>query len=207
LTRAPAFVFGKRCFFGYVVHPSGDVWWFANPPQRAEPDPAELAAVPADAWRARLRELFRDDDAPALAALDHTETITTGWVTYDMPSVPTWHRGRMVLLGDAAHAVSPSAGQGASLAIEDAVVLGRCLRDLPEPASAFRAFESMRRPRVERVVAQGRRNGAGKSAGPLGRLLRDATMPMAMKVMFRGGRDPFRWIWDHRVDWDESVAA
>jgi 2-polyprenyl-6-methoxyphenol hydroxylase-like FAD-dependent oxidoreductase len=200
-------VFGKRCFFGYVVHPDGDVWWFANPPRREDPDPAELAAVPADEWRGQLREMFRDDDVPALAAIDHTERISTGWVTYDMPSVPTWHRGRMVLLGDAAHAVSPSAGQGASMAIEDAVVLARCLRDLPDPAAAFQAFEATRRPRVERIVAQGRRNGSGKTAGPVARVFRDAMMPVAMSTMFRGGRDPFRWIWDHRIDWDEKATA
>lgn len=200
-------VFGKRCFFGYVVHPDGTIWWFANPPRREEPEPAELAVVPADDWRAQLRELFRDDDVPALAAIDHTERISMGWVTYDMPSVPAWHRGPMVLLGDAAHAVSPSAGQGASLAIEDAVVLGMCLRDLPDPESAFRAFETIRRPRVERVVAQGRRNGSGKTAGPVGRVLRDAMMPLAMRATFRSGRDPFRWMWDHRIDWDQRVAA
>nr|WP_238341508.1 NAD(P)/FAD-dependent oxidoreductase [Actinopolymorpha rutila] len=200
-------VFGKRCFFGYVGHPNGDVWWFANPPRREEPDPAELAAVPADVWRAQLRELFRDDDVPALAAIDNTEQITTGWVTYDMPSVPAWHRGRTVLVGDAAHAVSPSAGQGASLAIEDAVVLGRALRDQSDPAAAFGTFEAARRPRVEQIVTQGRRNGSGKTAGPIGRVLRDATMPLAMKAMFRGDRDPFRWIWDHRTDWDETATT
>ena len=200
-------VFGKRCFFGYVAHPNGDIWWFANPPRRGEPDPAELAAVPADAWRAQLRELFCDDDVPALAAIDNTERISTGWVTYDMPSVPTWHRGRTVLVGDAAHAVSPSAGQGASLAIEDAVVLGKSLRDHAVPFDAFRAFEAARRPRVEQIVAQGRRNGSGKTAGPIGRMVRDATMPLAMKAMFRGNRDPFRWIWDHRIDWDETAAV
>jgi hypothetical protein len=44
-------VFGKRGFFGYVAQPAGDIWWFANPPRREEPNPAELAAVPADEWR------------------------------------------------------------------------------------------------------------------------------------------------------------
>lgn len=200
-------VFGKRCFFGYVVHPDGSIWWFANPPRRSEPDPVELAAVPADVWRAQLRDLFLGDDVPALAAIDHTERISTGWVTYDMPSVPTWHRGGVALVGDAAHAVSPSAGQGASLAIEDAVVLGKCLRDFPEPAAAFRAYETARRPRVERIVKQGRRNGSGKTAGPVARVLRDATMPLAMKAMFGNGRDPLRWIWDHRVDWDAKAST
>jgi 2-polyprenyl-6-methoxyphenol hydroxylase-like FAD-dependent oxidoreductase len=43
--------------------------------------------------------------------------------------VETWQRGRVVLVGDAAHATSPSSGQGASMAIDDAVVLGKCLLD------------------------------------------------------------------------------
>ncbi|HWS82396.1 MAG TPA: FAD-dependent monooxygenase, partial [Rubrobacter sp.] len=38
-------VFGKRAFFGYAVHPSGEIWWFANPPRAAEPTRAELAAI------------------------------------------------------------------------------------------------------------------------------------------------------------------
>jgi 2-polyprenyl-6-methoxyphenol hydroxylase-like FAD-dependent oxidoreductase len=189
------------------MHPNGDVWWFANPPRREEPDPAALAAVPAEKWRAQLRHLFLDDDVPALAAIDHTDQISTGWVTYDMPSVPIWHQGRVVLVGDAAHAVSPSAGQGASLAIEDAVVLGTCLRDASDAGAAFRAYEAARRPRVERIVAQGRRNGSGKTAGPVARVFRDATMPVAMKAMFRNGRDPFRWIWDHHINWDTKAPA
>jgi 2-polyprenyl-6-methoxyphenol hydroxylase-like FAD-dependent oxidoreductase len=189
------------------MHPNGDVWWFANPPRREEPDPAALAAVPAETWRAQLRQLFLDDHVPALAAIDHTDQISTGWVTYDMPSVPTWHQGRVVLVGDAAHAVSPSAGQGASLAIEDAVVLGTCMRDAPDPGAAFRAYEAARRPRVEKIVAQGRRNGSGKTAGRIARVVRDATMPVAMKAMFRNGRDPFRWIWDHHINWDTKAVA
>jgi 2-polyprenyl-6-methoxyphenol hydroxylase-like FAD-dependent oxidoreductase len=47
-----------------------------------------------------------------------------------MPPVPHWHRGRLVLVGDAVHAPSNSSGQGASLAIESAIELARCLRDL-----------------------------------------------------------------------------
>ena len=200
-------VFGRRSFFGYVAHPDGDVWWFANPARREEPDPAALAAVPPDEWRRELRELFRDDTVPALDLIDRTEQISAGWVTYDLPSVRTWHTGRVVLVGDAAHAVSPSSGQGASLAIEDAVVLAKCLRDVPGAEAAFRRCHSLRRDRVEGVVAQGRRNGSGKTAGPVTRALRDAMMPLAMKAMFRGGRDPFRWIWNYRIDWDQEVPA
>ncbi|HVM15819.1 MAG TPA: NAD(P)/FAD-dependent oxidoreductase [Egibacteraceae bacterium] len=198
-------VFGKRSFFGYIKHPNGDVWWFANPPAATEPDPAELAAVPPERWRAHLTELFAVDSTPALEAIRHTERIFAGWITYDLPSVPTWHNGPMVIIGDAAHAVSPSAGQGASMAIEDAVVLAKCLRDVPDLPHALTRYEQLRRGRVERVVAQGRRNGKGKTAGPVGRVVRDVFMPLAMRHMFRGGRDPLAWIWNHHIDWTTRI--
>ena len=51
----------------------------------------------------------------------------------------TWHRGRMVVIGDAAHVTSPSSGQGASLAIEDALILAQCLRDCGGLSAAFAA--------------------------------------------------------------------
>ena len=54
------FIFGKRCFFGYMVHPDGDVWWFANPPSKREPTPGELGDHP-EQWRTRLMDLFKDD--------------------------------------------------------------------------------------------------------------------------------------------------
>lgn len=200
-------VFGKRAFFGYVKHPDGAVWWFANPPVRDEPDPLAIAAIPADKWRERLQQLFADDSAPALELIRRTKDVFAGWITYDMPSVPRWHNDRMVIIGDAAHAVSPSVGQGASLAIEDAVVLAKCLRDIPDIGFALAQFGMMRRARVERVAAQGRRNGQGKTVGPAGRMLRDMFMPVAMRVMFRGGRDPFAWIWNHHMEWDAPVPG
>jgi 2-polyprenyl-6-methoxyphenol hydroxylase-like FAD-dependent oxidoreductase len=198
--------FGRRAFFGWVKAPDGEVWWFANPPA-AEPDPAELAAVPADAWRARLLDLFATDSIPAVDLIRATDDVFSGWITYDLPPVPTWHDGRTVIIGDAAHAVSPSAGQGAAMAIEDAVVLAQCLRDHGDAPAALARYEQLRRARVERVREQGRRNGSGKTVGPLGRAVRDLVLPIAMRHVFRNGRDPLRWMWDHHIDWDTPVAA
>src|SRR3712207_668033 len=123
-------VFGKRAFFGYAVHPSGEVWWFANPLRADEPTGAELAAIGTEQWREMLMDLFAGDDSPAVEIIRSTPGKLAGWATYDLPSVPTWHRGSLVIIGDAAHATAPSSGQGASMAIEDAVVLARCLRDV-----------------------------------------------------------------------------
>ncbi|GGL49621.1 FAD-dependent oxidoreductase [Planomonospora parontospora subsp. antibiotica] len=199
------FVFGRRCFFGYLVHPDGEVWWFANPPSPREPTPEELAAITPAQWRARLAELFRDDTGPMLDIIGATEHILPGWNTYDFPTVPKWRGGRMVIVGDAAHATSPSSGQGASMAIEDAVVLAKCLRDVPGTRDAFAAFERLRRTRVERVVAQGRRNGSGKAPGAFGALLRDLVLPVIIRQVDR--RNGLAWMHDHRISWDDRVTA
>jgi 2-polyprenyl-6-methoxyphenol hydroxylase-like FAD-dependent oxidoreductase len=196
-------VFGKRAFFGYVVAPDGAVWWFANPPQRSEPAPGELSALGTAHWRARLAELFAGDRTPACEIIAATPGELEGWATYDLPSVRRWHRDRMVLIGDAAHATSPASGQGASMAIEDAVELGRCLRDLPEPRAAFAAYEQLRRSRVERVVADGARSSNAKAAGPVARVLRDALLPLFLR---RQGARAAAWLHGYHIDWDAQVV-
>ena len=106
-----------------------------------------------------------------------TEEIIPGWNTYDFPRVPTWYNDRMIIIGDAVHATSPSSGQGASMAIEDAVVLAKCLRDIPDTAAAFAAFKKLRKERVERVVKHGKRSGDGKAQGAVGAMIRDLVLP------------------------------
>jgi FAD-dependent urate hydroxylase len=197
-------VFGKRAFFGYAVHPSGEVWWFANPPRADEPSSAELAATTTEQWRKMLVGLFADDATPAVQIIRATRGRLAGWATYDLPSVPTWHRGPMVIIGDAAHATAPSSGQGASMAIEDAVVLARCLRDLPDIGQAFATYERLRRARVERIVTHGARTSNSKAAGPVVRVLRDLMMPMVLKRAASSGT--LAWMHDYHIEWDERVA-
>lgn len=141
---------GSRAMFGVVGGPDDTLWWFA----RVFGEPMtrdEAAARTAADWRDRLVELFRDDRTPAADIVAATDRIA-GRNNYDIPSVPTWHNGRMTIAGDAAHAASPSAAQGASMAAEDAIVLAKCLRDIPDAERAFAAYEQLRRPRVELVV-------------------------------------------------------
>ena len=198
-------IFGRRCFFGYVPHPNGEVWWFANPPRPSEPSREELAAITPQQWRADLLELFRRDSTPAVDLIKATDEIVAGWGTYDLPFVPTWHNERMVIVGDAAHAASPASGQGASMAIEDAVVLAKCLRDVSDIGEAFRTYERLRRSRVERIVKQGKRNGDLKAAGPVGRTVRDLVLPIIMK--WQESKDPMGWIFDHDLSWDTPLTA
>ena len=193
-------VFGRRGFAGWLPAPTGGTWWFANPPLTAEPSAEEVAGTSDLQWRARLYDLHRGDRSPIVALVEATPGPLRGWMTYDVPTVGRWHRGGMVLIGDAAHATSPAAGQGSSLAVEDAVVLARCLRDLPVP-EAFRVFEGLRRARAERVVAEGFRTSSAKSPPPVGRLVRDLVMPVVLRR-----HDPQAWVRAHHVDWDAPVV-
>ena len=96
----------------------------------------------------------------------------------------------MCLIGDAAHATSPHAGQGASLALEDAIVLARALRDVPDPERAFALFEAQRRSRVERLVREARRQGRRKvAANPVSRRVRDLVLPLFLRLGSRSLRE------------------
>jgi 2-polyprenyl-6-methoxyphenol hydroxylase-like FAD-dependent oxidoreductase len=195
-------IFGKRAFFGYTVSTSGDVWWFANPGSPRELSGEELAAMTSEQWKALLLDVFVGDAGPATQIIRGTTGMVLGTDQHDMPKVPTWYRGPMIIIGDAAHAASPSSGQGASMAIEDALVLAKCLRDVPDSARAFAAFEQIRRPRVERVVAFGARSSSSKAPGPLGRVVRDLVLPTMLKLFAKASQD---WLYGYHIDWDARV--
>jgi len=201
-------IFGRRAFFGYVVDPDGGTVWFANVPRPAV-TAAERAATSPERWRRQLVELFASDHGPAGDLIAAGTLELAGDSTHDLPSVPTWHRGPMVIVGDAAHAPSPTSGQGASMAAEDAVVLAQCLRDLPGIPQALAAFERLRRARTERIVAQGARTGSAKTPGPVGRVLRDLALPLVFRFLVTDRSTA--WIYDHHIDWaapvDYRVAA
>jgi len=198
-------IFGKRCFFGMTRAPSGEIWWFANPPRRAAIERAELAAITSQQWRERLAELFAGDAGPAARIVRAATEPVVGTNQYDMPTVPRWHRGPMVIVGDAAHAVGPSSGQGASMAIEDSLVLAGCLRDTPDISRALARYEQLRRARVERVVVHGARSGSSKAPGPVGRVVRDMLLPWILPRVTRPAA--MAWLFEHHVDWDASFAA
>ncbi len=114
--------------------------------------------------------------------------------------MPGWHPGPIGLVGDAAHGISPTSGQGASLSIEDGVLLARLLRDHGEPAAAFEAFEALRRGRVEKLIAQAKRTSNQKIPSPLTRVLRDRViLPLVSRAAARSAND---WVTDYRIDWD-----
>jgi 2-polyprenyl-6-methoxyphenol hydroxylase-like FAD-dependent oxidoreductase len=189
------FVFGKRAFLGYWVQPDGRTAWYSNLP----------TTQPAADWLRELREVYADD-VPGGDILRHTSVdqfSELGSIEI-MPSARRWHRGRMVLVGDSAHAPSPSSGQGASLAAESGVQLARCLRDLPDMQSAFQAYERLRRPRVEKIAARAAKTNNSKTLGPVAKAVMGKLMPIAIKTVLT----PERTLGPeqrYRIDWS-SIA-
>ncbi|PYC63460.1 FAD-dependent oxidoreductase [Micromonospora arborensis] len=200
---------GKRAFFSYIHDDQGDIWWYVSPSWPDEPTQAELAAITPQQWRARLLRMFEKDDSPAVKIINATDEITPPRPIYDLPHVPRWCNERMVVVGDACHAVSPSGGQGVSLSIEDAVQLGRCLRDVTDIPRALAHYEEIRRPRVEKVVHFGR--SASKSIAVHGqgrRVARDLFLPIAFnQKAAEKDLENMSWLYDHTIDWDAPVAV
>jgi 2-polyprenyl-6-methoxyphenol hydroxylase-like FAD-dependent oxidoreductase len=199
------FVFGKRAFFGYLVRESGEIWWFANVARPDELSRKELAGISPAEWKQRLLDLFSGDMDLIGEIIESTRGEIGAYPVHDIPTAPIWHKDSAVLIGDAVHATSPSSGQGASMAIEDALVLAKCLRDTPDTERAFAAYERLRRERVEKVVAYSRRIGQSKAiSNPVARWLRDQIMPFTLKRF--ANADSHTWLYTYHIDWDEKVA-
>jgi salicylate hydroxylase len=109
-----------------------------------------LSIFAAYSWDHRILDLVRN-----------IEGEMSFWALVDLPRLPRWSRGRVMLLGDAAHAPLPHQGQGAGLAIEDAYALGALIANfgLKDYGSAFGTFENLRKRRAWMVQAYSRAAG------------------------------------------------
>jgi FAD-dependent urate hydroxylase len=195
-------IFGRRACFGYAVDPAGGTVWFANMPRSSSV--AEDGEIPShDDWTRLLISQFDKDAGPAAELIAAGTMALDIYATHDLPHVPRWHSGPLIVIGDAAHTALPASGQGASLAMEDGVVLAKCVSQLPT-APAFQAFERLRRRRVERAVAQAARSGRRRVPGPIGRVVRDVALTIACRYWITEAA--LAWMSDPHVDWEQPVV-
>ncbi|MFF8035645.1 FAD-dependent monooxygenase [Streptomyces sp. NPDC016626] len=163
---------GER--FGCTVLPGGRMYCFATAslPPGTPSEPAEHAEL--------LRRFGSwPDPVPALLAAVPEDAVLRHDL-YDLPPLPSFVRGRVALLGDAAHAMTPNLGQGACQALEDAVVLAHCLDGTPDVAAALRSYDLLRRPRTQAVARRSARLGViGQLSWPPAALLRDTAARLA----------------------------
>ena len=140
--------------FGFMMLGKGKMYWYAAATAaEAQPDAAigrkqELETMYQD-WFSVIPEL--------IAATDEANILTTD--LYDRPPKQPWSQQNVTLLGDAAHPMLPTMGQGACTALEDAYVVAKCLEEQPNLIPAFERYESLRFPRTKMIVEQSLRAG------------------------------------------------
>ncbi|MFI6264924.1 FAD-dependent monooxygenase [Micromonospora sp. NPDC051006] len=149
-----AISWGPGAEFGMVPLGDGQVYWYGAvkaPPGGRAAD--ELVAV---------REHFGGwhDPIPALLAATPPGAVLRNDILHLATPLPSYVRGRVALLGDAAHAMTPNLGQGACQAIEDAVVLGAvCAGGADGVPAALAAYDRQRRPRSQAIARAAHRTG------------------------------------------------
>jgi 2-polyprenyl-6-methoxyphenol hydroxylase-like FAD-dependent oxidoreductase len=164
-------VWGVGGGFGFGPAGPGRVYWYCF---EAVPERAPVPDRPRDEFLRRYGAWF--DPVPALIESTDPDAIEPTF-TYDRPPRRSWGRGRVTLLGDAAHPMKPNLGQGAAQALEDAVVLASCVAGRGDPEEALRAYERRRARRANAVVRASRRAGrVAEVRSPLGARVRDAFM-------------------------------
>lgn len=157
-------------------------------------DVNDLIAEYAD-WNVEVRDL--------IAKLDPLYKLAL----YDRNPLPRWSKGRVTLLGDAAHAMLPSMGQGAAQAIEDAAVLAKCLEGI-SPAEiplALERYENFRRPRTNRCQ-QGSRsvNSYYRMADGEEQRKRDANFEATLARLYPGPQNSWLWGYDAEAEFDRA---
>jgi 2-polyprenyl-6-methoxyphenol hydroxylase-like FAD-dependent oxidoreductase len=170
---------GRR--FGIVPVERGRLYWFAtlNAPAGGRDEPGRV--------RACLEEMFAGWHRPVAEVLAITpeEAILRNDILHRLPA-PRWVEGRVALLGDAAHPMTPNLGQGACQAIEDAVILADCLAADSDPARALQTYEVRRKARADGFVLTALRLGRlAQIENATGRWLRDRLLALTPSSMAR----------------------
>ena len=170
---------GRGARFGCAHAGRRRVYWFAtaNAPEDEKDGPP---GSPAGAKATFLR-LFSGWHRPVADLVEVAEegTILRTDIYDREPLGEHWGEGRVTLLGDAAHPMTPNLGQGACQAIEDAVVLARCLGEKDATAESLRTYERLRSDRAAKVIRRSRRVGmVGQVKNPAKCWLHDRALAM-----------------------------
>ncbi|MFI7704619.1 FAD-dependent monooxygenase [Nonomuraea sp. NPDC049480] len=161
-----ALFWGRGERIGFAALPGGRFYCFAaaRVPEGGGEDPYSGLMRRFGGWPDPVPEMLAA--VPEDAVLRHD--------VYETPPPASYVRGRVALLGDAAHAMEPTLGQGAGTALEDAVTIAACLRGEPDVDAALARYDRVRRPRTQAIARRTARLGAaGLVAWPPGAWLRD----------------------------------
>jgi salicylate hydroxylase len=177
-------IFARHGVFIFLPAPDGTVWWTAqvSTPQ-PPPDPAAVG-VP------ELLELF-STERQAVAVLREATAVRAANLGHVLKPVTRRYDDKIVLIGDASHPVG--AGQGASIAMEDAVVLARHVAQAGAVPEALAAFDRERHPRAGKLAKMETSNRDAKTSGPIGTRMRELIMPHVFDRFYEKATG---WLYD-----------
>lgn len=187
--------FGEKAFFAYTVSNKGEIWWFNNYFRKNEPRREEMSAIMKNEIISGLLEIHKNDD-PLINEIIRASYDFLAYPIYDIPKLSRWHTKRVCLLGDAAHAIAPHSGQGASLALEDTVCIVNCLKSENTSYEAFSKYQKLRQPRVEKIIRNTRKIGNQKSKpNKIGTWFRDKMLSFFIKQAIK----QMDWVYGYKV--------
>jgi 2-polyprenyl-6-methoxyphenol hydroxylase-like FAD-dependent oxidoreductase len=142
--------------FGWMPMIDGRVYWYAS----ALGTESELGETDGDVLKRQVAKQYASYHQPIPALIDATPPETLIFhALFDRPPVERWGKGRVTLLGDAAHPMLPHIAQGANQAIEDGFVLARALKNPADVPAALRGYEAARLPRTQGIAKHAERAG------------------------------------------------
>jgi len=175
-------VWGTGTYTGGAPIDTDRFYWFAT-----APEPLTDGQTDPETREAALRDSLAEYPEPLpsiLDGLDPADLIMTELT--DLPALESWSRGRVVLAGDAAHAMLPFAGQGAAQAIEDGLTLADAIASHDGHETAFAAYERERKPRANRIRHESHRLGRlGTMQSSLGCRLRNTVFKAVPDAVIR----------------------
>jgi salicylate hydroxylase/6-hydroxynicotinate 3-monooxygenase len=134
----------------YVTAKCDEVYFTTSQPEKADWMTRESWSMKGDL--AEMREAFATFHSEVQRVLAAAPEVHK-WGIYERDPLPAWSKGRIALLGDACHPMTPYMASGAAMALEDAVVLARAIDEADTLEAAFRMYESTRKPRASMVQA------------------------------------------------------
>ena len=164
----------------YVTSPDHETFWGAGLP----------GGDPEVPWLKALAAQFADapGEVPRRVVGAVQENVLATEIHQLPEQLPRWHNERLVLVGDAAHLSATSAAQGASIALEDSVILAMCVRDIPDLEQAFATYQRIRAPRAQRLAEL---------------MARPVRTPEEAKANARP--EVRAWLYEHEIHWNEVI--